>query len=171
MHCEHDGLGASPAGHEEVVAGDGHEEVVHRGSGYLGCDAMHEMAVDVRWAELDAYRHVNHAAYLTYFETARIAALDAIGWGMTALAEAGMMILVAQLSVRFLAPAVEADRLTITTRVEEIRAASTCWHQCILRDATPLVTAEVVGAITNLEGRPRRLPTEFAKALRTLEAP
>ncbi len=132
---------------------------------------MHEMALDVRWGELDAYQHVNHAVYVAYFETARIAALESIGWSMTTLADAGIMILAIELSVRFRAPAVEADQLTIATSVREIRAASTRWHQRISRGATELVTAEVVGAITNLEGRPRRLPAEFATALRKLEAP
>src|SRR4030042_56741 len=43
---------------------------------------MHETRLRVRWSELDPYGHVNHAAYLTYLEHARIAALESIGWGM-----------------------------------------------------------------------------------------
>ncbi|HEY7692808.1 MAG TPA: thioesterase family protein [Gaiellaceae bacterium] len=31
---------------------------------------MHEKRIDIRWRDLDAYRHVNQAVYLTYLEEA-----------------------------------------------------------------------------------------------------
>ena len=33
---------------------------------------MHELEMKVPWAHCDPYDHLNHAQYLTYFETARI---------------------------------------------------------------------------------------------------
>ena len=34
----------------------------------------------VAWAEMDYFRHVNHAVFFTYFEGARIAYLERIGF-------------------------------------------------------------------------------------------
>ena len=129
---------------------------------------MHQIQIPVRWGELDPYNHVNHAVYLTYLETARIAALDSIGWGMDALEAAGRLILVADLKVRFRRPAVAGDTLTITTEVIEIRGASTRWEQRITRDADLIVRAEVLGAITDLHARPTRITPELAEALTAL---
>jgi acyl-CoA thioester hydrolase len=126
---------------------------------------MRTMQLRVRWGELDPYHHVNHAVYLTYLETARIAALDGIGWAMSGLAERGYMIVVAELRLKYRRPAAEGDLLTIETAVDEIRAASTVWRQRIRRDGELILSAEVVGAVTDLAGRPRRLPPELRAAL------
>ena len=32
---------------------------------------MHEKEIEIRWRDLDAYGHVNHAVYLTYLEEVR----------------------------------------------------------------------------------------------------
>lgn len=129
---------------------------------------MHETSLRVRWSELDPYNHVNHAVYLSYFEAARIEALTSIGWGMDVLERAGMLILVADLTVRFRRPARAGDEVTIQTEVKEVRGASTRWVQRLIRDGELLVEAEVVGAITDLDGRPRRLSPELRDALSAL---
>ena len=41
--------------------------------------AVHETTIHVRWGELDPYRHVNHATYLSYLEHARVAAQKVTG--------------------------------------------------------------------------------------------
>ncbi len=35
---------------------------------------------DVAWGDMDAYGHVNNVVYFRYFEQARIAYLERIGW-------------------------------------------------------------------------------------------
>jgi acyl-CoA thioester hydrolase len=37
------------------------------------------ITLDVRWGDMDAYRHVNNAAYFTYCESARIRYFDVLG--------------------------------------------------------------------------------------------
>lgn len=39
---------------------------------------MHEKRIEIRWRDMDAYRHVNNAAYLTYLEEARDEWLDRV---------------------------------------------------------------------------------------------
>jgi acyl-CoA thioester hydrolase len=40
---------------------------------------VHTARLVVRWGDMDALRHVNNAAYFTYFEQARVEALAALG--------------------------------------------------------------------------------------------
>ncbi len=129
---------------------------------------VHTAEIRVRWSELDPYHHVNHAVYLTYFESARIEALEEIGFGMDRLKADGRQIVVTDLAVRFLVPATAGELLEVETAVAEVRRASTVWRQRILGEGTPYVTAVLTGAITDLEGRPRRVPEAFAVALGTL---
>ena len=128
-------------------------------------------SIKVRWSELDPYHHVNHAVYLTYLESARLEALDEIGFGMDHLREEACQIVVTEMAIRFHRSAVAGDLLDIETEMLEVRRASTRWRQTIRRADEVFVTAELVGAITDLSGRPRRLPDGFAAALETILAP
>ena len=87
---------------------------------------------------------------------------------MQRLREEGLMILVADIRVRFLKAANFQDTFTIATRTVDLRAASSHWHQVMTRDGETLAKAEVVGAITNLAGRPVRIPEALHKAMSQL---
>ncbi len=129
---------------------------------------MHATPIRVRWSELDPYHHVNHAAYLTYLEHARIEALESIGWGMGVLIEQGLQVVVVRIDVRFRSPATAGDDLMVVTGVAEVRAASSRWHQRILRGDELVLEAEVTAAATTLQGRPSRAPADLNRALGAL---
>jgi len=129
---------------------------------------MHRTEIRVRWGELDPYHHVNHAAYLTYLEDARISALEGIGWGMETLEAAGLRVVVVGIEVQFRRPASAGDRLVVETGVEEIRAASSRWRQRILLGGSPVLEASVRAAATDLRGRPARAPAALNEALHRL---
>jgi len=129
---------------------------------------VHETSIAVRWGELDPYQHVNHAAYLSYLEHARIAALESIGWGMEAIAAAGRRVVVARIDVHFRAPARGGDRLTVGTGIVELRRAGSTWRQTIRSRDRLLVDATVVAACTDLHGRPARTPPRLQEALQAL---
>jgi acyl-CoA thioesterase FadM len=65
---------------------------------------VHRTTIHVRWGELDAYQHVNHATYLSYLEHARVATLESVGWGMHALTAAGYQVVVVRIDIRFRRP-------------------------------------------------------------------
>lgn len=132
---------------------------------------MHETPLAVRWSDLDPYGHVNHAVYLTYLEHARITALESIGWGLPAIEQLGFRVVVVRADLRFRASAVAGDDLLVASGIAELRPASSIWHQEIRRGREVIVEAEVHGACTDLEGRPRRVPAAFQDALRRLVPP
>lgn len=124
--------------------------------------------IDVRFYELDPYGHVNHGVYLNYFEVARVELLERIGYGLPRLQRIGYHIVVVDVHVRFHAPAVAGDRLTIESEVADLRRVSSRWHQRALRGDELIATNDVRAAITDLEGRPSAPPQGMADALRSL---
>ncbi|MEL7207545.1 MAG: thioesterase family protein, partial [Actinomycetota bacterium] len=128
----------------------------------------HTSTVDVRFAELDPYGHVNHAVYITYFEVARTEALAACEIPIHLMAERGVQIVVTGLEVRYRRAAVAGDRLTVETSLSELRRASGTWRQRILRDGEELVTALVTAGVTDRDGRPTRPPDWLFPALQPL---
>jgi YbgC/YbaW family acyl-CoA thioester hydrolase len=127
---------------------------------------MHRTPIRVRFYELDPYRHLNHSVYIQYFEVGRIDLFASYGWTLTGMADLGVQIVVSEISTRFLGPGVEGDELAVETWVEEVQRVSARFGQRIVRDDTVLATQTVVGACTNLDGRPTRFPKELADALR-----
>ncbi len=127
--------------------------------------AMHTTDVKVRFYELDPYGHVNHTNYLAYFEAARVEFLEEAGFGLLTMQERGWQIVVVELTARFQSAAGLNDLLTIETRVGEIGRVSSSWHQTMSRDGAPVAELEIKAAITDLAGRPRRLPPEFTAAV------
>ena len=121
--------------------------------------------IEVRFAELDPYNHVNHATYLTYREVGRIKAMDRRGIGMQTLDRRGYRIIVVELTARFLSPAAAGDRLEVITDVTTIRRAGSDWRQRIERSGETLFTLEMRAAITDRSGRPVRIPDFFREAL------
>src|SRR2546425_1013991 len=63
------------------------------------------LQLKVRHYEVDQYGHVNHAQYVHYLEVARIEALETLGLSLPDMRRQGYLILAADLSVKYLAPA------------------------------------------------------------------
>jgi len=120
----------------------------------------------VRFYELDPYNHVNHAAYVQYFESARIELLQAAGVDLAALKERGYHLVVTDLHISYRQSAGPNDVLTIETELAELRRASTRWRQRMYRQADLLAVQEISVATTTVEGRPTRLPEHLSDALR-----
>lgn len=125
----------------------------------------HETSITVRFSDLDPYDHVNHARYLTYFESARIEMLDAIGYGMTEMKRSGFHIVLVEVTVHFHAAAGLHDLLTITTDLLDIGRASTTWRQEARVGDHLIADLEARAAFTDQHGRPIRPPQGFAAAV------
>lgn len=124
----------------------------------------HVTSVVARFSDLDPYDHVNHARYLSFFESARIEMLEEMGFGMDVMKRAGVQIVLVELTAGFHLAATLHDRLDIVTRVVEVRRATTRWHQEARRGAGLVASLDVKAAFTDRTGRPRRAPDGFAEA-------
>jgi len=126
---------------------------------------VHRTELKVRFYELDPYDHVNHTAYFGYFETARVEALESMGWGLHRLKELGVQIVVVEMTARFETPALAGDTVTVQSEVLEVKRASSRWRQTMTRDGDTIATLEVRAASITTDGRPCRMPRGMVEAL------
>ena len=126
---------------------------------------LHSHDIKVRFYEIDPYNHLNHSAYVQYFEVGRIELLELVGYGMPQLAEQGFHIVVTGIETRFLSPPHSGDTVTVETEVAEIKRVTATFRQRIRRGAEVLATQTVHAAFTKPNGRPTRAPEGFVEAV------
>jgi acyl-CoA thioester hydrolase len=122
---------------------------------------VHTTSLKVRFYELDPYDHVNHTNYFSYFETARIEYLTEMGYGLTYLKEQGFQFVVVEITARFQAAARYGQELTIHTWISDTGKVKSIWNQVMLRGDEIVAKVTVIAALTDLDGRPRRIPQDF----------
>jgi acyl-CoA thioester hydrolase len=130
---------------------------------------VHRFAVRVYFEDTDLSGVVYHANYLRWFERARSDMLRLLGIDQRAAQEAGEgAYAVADLAIRYLAPARLDDTVLIESRAEELRAASCRMHQRALCGATLLSEARLRIGFVDPSGRPRRQPDAWRAAFASL---
>lgn len=131
--------------------------------------AVHRFAVRVYFEDTDLSGVVYHANYLRWFERARSDMLRLLGIDQRAAQEAGEgAYAVAELAIRYLAPARLDDAVLIESRTEELRAASCRMHQRALRGDDLLSEARLRIGFVGPSGRPRRQPDAWRRAFATI---
>ncbi len=124
--------------------------------------------VRVYWEDTDAGGIVYYANYLKFFERARTEWLRSLGLAQSELAaQSGIVFVVAEMQLRYVAPARLDDALQIQLRVQDLGAASLQVAQQAWRtDAqgaplTLLCEATVrVGCVQSASLRPARIPAD-----------
>lgn len=132
---------------------------------------VHRYAVRVYYEDTDAGGVVYHANYLRWLERARSDMLMLLGIDQRQALDAGEgMYAIADLAIRYLAPARLGDGLLVETRVGTVRASSCVLQQCVSRDDVQLSEASVRVGFLGPDGRPRRQPGAWREQLAALAA-
>jgi YbgC/YbaW family acyl-CoA thioester hydrolase len=125
---------------------------------------MSKINLSVRSYELDSFGHVNNAIYLQYFEVARCALLQDAGLPFPEIQRAGIQIVIADATIKYLSPAFFTDDLSITCVCESSTGASVTFTytvECQNRNKR-IATGSTKGVcIDKLTGKPRRWPEPF----------
>ena len=123
--------------------------------------------VRVYWEDTDAGGIVFYANYLKFFERARTEWLRAAGVEQHALREAtGVIFVVAETALRYLAPARLDDLLTVTVEPQPAGRASVVVRQRALRGDTLLCEGEIrIGCVRAHDLKPQRLPDTVVAAI------
>lgn len=104
------------------------------------------IAVPVAWGEMDAFGHVNNIVYFRYFESARIAYLDAIGFrGDTA--SGGIGPILASTHCRFRRPLAYPETVRVGARITDVDQDRFTMEYRIVSDSDGEVAAEGGGVI------------------------
>ena len=136
--------------------------------------SLHLFPVRVYYEDTDLSGIVYHANYLRWFERARSDLLRLLGIDQRAAVEAGEgAYAVADLAIRYLAPARLDDAVTIATRATDIRAASVRLNQRAFRTRADgaeekLAEADIRVGFVAPDGRPQRQPAPWRTAFDAL---
>ena len=132
--------------------------------------STHLFPLRVYFEDTDVAGIVYYANYLRFIERARSDLLRLIGVDQRGALEGGEGVYaVAELSVKYRAPARLGDDLVVVTEIEAVRAASVLIHQQVMRGDELLVDARVTAAFLTVDGRPRRQPREWVEMFERLE--
>ncbi len=126
----------------------------------------HRLEIKVRFYEIDPYGHLNHSAFIQYFETGRVELLEEVGLGLSHFREQGYQFVVSGIETDFLKTVHEGDTVIVETEVIELRRASSIWQQRLLRDGEVVARQKVRAAITDDNGKPTRPPDTLEETLR-----
>jgi acyl-CoA thioester hydrolase len=130
----------------------------------------HRFALRVYFEDTDVAGIVYYANYLRFMERARSDMLRLLGVDQRAALESGEGVYaVAEVSIRYRAPARLDDDLLVVTDIEAIRAASVLIHQRVMRGDGILADAMVTAAFITPEGRPRRQPRDWVRRFERLQ--
>ena len=136
-----------------------------------------KLAIQIRWRDLDALGHVNNAVYLTYFELARLAYVQAL-LGVDAaidrrtLLPVDFQFILAEVTCHYRAPASLGDQLEASIWVAEVGRKSFVFEYRIKDEVTERLVAE--GCSTQVwfdymanESRP--VPAEIVARMESLQ--
>lgn len=131
----------------------------------------HRFALRVYFEDTDLSGVAYHANYLRWMERARSDMLRLAGIDQRAVWEAGEgAYAIADLHIRYLAPARLDDALLVTSTVERASPSRTIIHQTVRCGPRILASAEVTAVLVSPGGRPVRQPAAWLAIYRQLTA-
>ncbi len=134
----------------------------------------HSIEFRVRYAETDQMGVVYHANYLVWCEIGRTELLRTLGTSYADIERGGVMLAVAEASLRFHASARYDDRIRVETWLEAVRSRTVAFRYRISRveeekEPERLVSARTALVSLDSSGRPRAMPPSLLSLLRNAE--
>ncbi len=126
--------------------------------------------IAVRFAETDAQGVAHNAAYLVWYEVARIEYLARFREGYRALQAEGYEALTTESHVRYLKPVFFDDRVRVHARCVDVRGARFRYEYVLERGGEIVADGWTKHAVVGRETlRPTRMPTWLAEAVAAAE--
>jgi acyl-CoA thioester hydrolase len=127
--------------------------------------------IRVRFADTDAQGIAHNAAYLVWFEVARVEYLRAFAGGYQALRDRGIEAIVLESLCRYRIPVRFDDELLVNTRCVGLRGARFRYEYAITRTGEIVADGHTEHACVDASTmRPTRVPEWLAEAIRAAEA-
>lgn len=130
-------------------------------------DFKHEITLRVRYSETDQMGYCYHGNYAQYFEVSRVETLRHLGVSYKRLEEQGFMLPVAELSIKYKAPAKYDDALRVQTSIVEMKGARLEFDYTIMNEDDQIIsTAHTTLVFVAKETmRPISPPESFVKII------
>lgn len=130
----------------------------------------HRFAVRVYFEDTDAGGVVYHTSYLRFMERARSDMMRLAGVDQRAAIERGEgTYVVAEVNMRYRAPARLDDDLLVVSRISKMSGAQCLVHQRVMRGDETMVEADISVALIGPNGRPKRQPRQWIEAFERLK--
>jgi acyl-CoA thioester hydrolase len=117
-----------------------------------------EITIRVRYAETDRMGLLHHANHLVYFEQGRTELLRSMGLSYKDLEDAGYLLVLTRLQVRYKSPARYDDLLTLRTTVVRTTLVKIEHRYELMRDGLLLSEGETTLGCIDREGKVQPLP-------------
>ena len=131
--------------------------------------AVHETAVEVRYAETDQMGIVHHSNYLVWFELARTGLCATSGFPYHQIEAMGYQLVVTHTETRHLQPARYGDTVLVRCRGEQLWSRGLRFAYDVQRGDTLLATGATEHVWLNAAtGRPCRTPEPLRAPFRRL---
>ena len=102
---------------------------------------IHTLDIKIRGYHIDVFGHVNNARYLEFLEEARWAAFEETV-DLQVLAQKGYTFTVVNININYRKAAVLNDKLSIETRIKQLRSRSGVIHQAVKLKGSDTVVAD-----------------------------
>ncbi|HEU5147996.1 MAG TPA: acyl-CoA thioesterase [Chryseosolibacter sp.] len=125
---------------------------------------MFKQTVQIRWADIDANRHLRHSVYYDYGASMRMNALTSEGLSMKKLEELKMGPVLFREEAIFKREIMFEDEITIDVRVVRAREDFARWslrHHFVKTDGTLAAIINIDGAWIDLFKRKLAVPDSF----------
>jgi acyl-CoA thioester hydrolase len=127
--------------------------------------------VRVRFAETDAQGIAHHAAFVIWFEVARVAYLERHAGGYQRIRDRGLEALTIEVHVRYHQAVYFDETLTVWTRCRDVRGARFRYEYRITRGGKLVAGGHTNHAtVDRATNRPTRVPAWLAEAVSTAES-
>ncbi len=128
--------------------------------------------IPVAWGEMDAFQHVNNIVYLRYFESARIAYFEHIGFAPR-YAQTAIGPILGSVQCVFKFPLTYPDTVWSAVRIAEVGADRVTMEHLVVSQRHGRVAAEGQGVVVSYDysvGRKAPLPEELRQRIAALES-
>ncbi len=125
----------------------------------------------VAWGEMDAFQHVNNIVYFRYFESARIAYLEKIGY-LEFMEKTGFGPILASTKSKFKIPLAYPDKVTICGKASSIDSDRFIMDYGVISHKHQKIAAEGEGLIVSYDYKAAKkvpIPEEIKERILKLE--
>ena len=120
----------------------------------------------VRWGDMDALGHVNNNAIGVYFESARVAMLDALGLGVSDDSDRPANVVIAKITIEFKAELHYPNAITVGLGIRRIGGASMTIEGALFAGERLIATHQaVIVLIDSATRKPTPLPDRWRDAM------
>lgn len=128
--------------------------------------------VPVSWGDMDAFQHVNNTIYFRFFECARIAYFESIGFDKM-ISDSGVGPILGSTNCRFRLPLTYPDTVQIGAKVDQVNTDNFTMKYIVVSKKHEKIAAEGEGYLVSydyVKGEKTALPDKIKQRISELES-